>query len=79
MDKCRHASRSLFPRHSSVIFHPDGDILDNMSSMNLNTADDVHCNISGNNTTVQSPVEFTAAELFESADVFEYSRSEALK
>ena len=79
MNKCKHASRSLFPRHSSVIFHPDGNILDNMSSMNFNTADNVTMDTGDNNTTVNSPVELTAAELFESAVVFEYSRSEALK
>ena len=71
MDKCRHTSRSLFPLHSSVIFHPDGDILDNMSSMNLNTADDVAMDISDNNTTVQSPVEFTAAELAAREDIMD--------
>ena len=79
MDKCRHTSRSLFPLHSSVIFHPDGDISDNMSNVNLNASDDVTMDTGDNNTTVNSPVELTAAELFESADIFEYSRSEALK
>ena len=69
MNKCKHASRSLFPLHSSVIFHPDGDISDNMSSMNLNAADDVAMDISDNNTTVNSPVEFTAAELAAREDI----------
>ena len=71
MDKCRHTSRSLFPPHSSVIFHPDGDISDNMSNVNLNAADDVTMDTGDNNTTVQSPVEFTAAELAAREDIMD--------